>query len=109
MKITIEHHGEQFNVALVSAQGKEAFLTIKGCRLKESANGRFISFPARKMDNGKWWNHVYASEGFQAAIMAELDNGAPPARDTRTHSDRKRGEPPANSKPGNWDDSDIPF
>ena len=73
MKITIEHHNDQFNVALSSEEGKEAFLVVKGCRVKDSEKGRFISFPARKLDSGKWWNHVYASEGFQAAILKELD------------------------------------
>ncbi len=77
MKITIEHHNDQFNVALSSGEGKEAFLTIKGCRVKESDRGRFISFPARKLDSGRYWNHVYASDGFQAAILAELDKGQP--------------------------------
>lgn len=93
MKITIEHHNDQFNVALSSAEGKEAFLVIKGCRVKEGDKGRWISFPARKLDSGKWWNHVYASEGFQAAILAEFDKAQKPA-------------PRRAPKP---DDDDIPF
>ncbi len=87
MKITIEHHNDQFNVALSSGEGKEPFLTIKGCRVKDSDRGRFISFPARKLDSGKWWNHVYASEGFQAAILAELDKGKPAPRQQRSRDD----------------------
>lgn len=87
MKITIEHHNDQFNVALSSGEGKEPFLTIKGCRVKDSDRGRFISFPARKLDSGKWWNHVYASEGFQAAILAELDKGQPKRRASRDDED----------------------
>jgi DNA-binding cell septation regulator SpoVG len=80
MKIAIEHHNDQFNVALSSGEGKEPFLTIKGCRVVDGAKGRFISFPSRKLDSGKYWNHVYASEGFQAAILAELDKGQPKRR-----------------------------
>ena len=87
MKISIEHHGDQFNVALSSAEGKEPFLTIKGCRLKDSDRGRFISFPARKLDSGKWWNHVYASEGFQAAILTELDKSQPKSKPRRPADD----------------------
>ena len=73
MKITIEPHGDNFNVALSSGEGKEAFLVIKGCRIVEGQKGRFISFPAKKMDSGKYWNHVYASEGFQTAVLKEYD------------------------------------
>lgn len=88
MKISIEHHNDQFNVALSSGEGKEAFLVIKGCRVKESDRGRFISFPSRKLDGGKYWNHVYASEGFQAAVLAELDKAQPkPARSRTQHDD----------------------
>lgn len=86
MKISIEHHNDQFNVALASGEGKEPFLVIKGCRVKDGDKGRWISFPARKLDSGKWWNHVYASEGFQAAILAELDKGQP-KRQQRNHDD----------------------
>lgn len=86
MIITIEHHGDQFNVALSSALGKEAFLVIKGCRVKDGDKGRWISFPARKLDTGKWWNHVYASEGFQSAILQALDE----QRDTRTHAEMRQ-------------------
>lgn len=86
MKISIEHHGDQFNVALSSGD-KEPFLVIKGCRVKDGDKGRWISFPARKLDSGKWWNHVYASEGFQAAILAELDKGQPKRRASRDDED----------------------
>ena len=86
MHITIEHHRDQFNVSLSSAQGKEAFLVIKGCRIKDGDKGRWISFPAKKLDSGKWWNHVYASEGFQAAVLKAYDESG----DTRTHAEQKR-------------------
>ena len=97
MKITIEQHNDQFNIALSSQEGKEPFMVIKGCRVKDGDKGPFISFPARKMDNGKWWNHVWASEGFQKAALLELQKAAPPRR-----------APP--QKTGFDDiDNDIPF
>jgi DNA-binding cell septation regulator SpoVG len=80
MHLTIEQHDKQFNVCLSSAAGKEPFLVVKGCRVVDGSKGRFISWPARKKDDGGWWNHVYASEGFQAAILAELDKGQPKRR-----------------------------
>lgn len=76
MKIGIEwfeggHDRPQFNVSLASAEGKDPFLTIKGCRIVDGSKGPFVSWPARKMDNGKWFNHCYASEPFAAAVLAE--------------------------------------
>lgn len=77
MKITIEHHQDQFNVALSSQEGRDPFITIKGCRLANGKNGEFVSWPATKRDNGKWWNHVYASEDFGKAVLAEVKKSKP--------------------------------
>lgn len=77
MNITIEHHNDQFNVCLASAAGKQAFLTIKGCRIVQGRNGPFISWPARKLESGKYWQHCYASEPFAAAVLAAYDESAP--------------------------------
>jgi DNA-binding cell septation regulator SpoVG len=82
MKITIERieprpaQVPSFNVALSSSEGKDAFLTIKGCRVVDGSKGRFISWPAKKLESGKYWNHVLASEGFMAAVLAEHDKTA---------------------------------
>lgn len=85
MKIIIEPHGDQFNVSLASGEGKQPFITIKGCRLVDGAKGQFVSWPARKLDSGKWWNHVYASDGFQAAVVAEV-NKVQPAKARRAET-----------------------
>lgn len=85
MKISIEHFAgkhPQFNVALSSGEGKEPFITIKGCRIVSGQNGDFISWPATKnQDTGKYWNHVWASEGFAAAVLAEAKKGQKPKAD----------------------------
>ena len=77
MKITIEHHRDQFNVALSSREGVEPFIVIKGCRVVNGRNGEFVSWPARKMEDGKYWNHVYASEAFATAVLAEVKKSQP--------------------------------
>lgn len=94
MKITIEHFpGErpQFNVSLSSGEGKEPFLVIKGCRIVEGNKGAFVSWPARKLDTGKYWNHVYASDAFAAAVLAEAQKTqtkvAPKSRNTEPADD----------------------
>ena len=95
MKITVNWIAgdrPQFNVSLSSAPGKEAFLDIKGCRIVDGAKGPFVSWPATKNEKtGKWWNHCYGSEAFNDAVMAEAQLSKPKA-DTRTHSERRRGE-----------------
>ena len=92
MKITVQWiAGErpQFNVSLASAEGKEAFLDIKGCRIVDGSKGPFVSWPATKNEkSGKWWNHVYGSEAFNLAVI-EAAEAARPKPDTRTHSERK--------------------
>lgn len=99
MNIKIEHHGEQFNVALSTPNADEPFITIKGCRLVNGSNGPFVSWPARKQDNGKWWNHVYASEKFAAAVLSAYNK-------SQAEAPRAR---PAPSRATAHDDSDVPF
>lgn len=80
MKITIEHFpGErpQFNVSLASGEGKEPFLVIKGCRIVDGSKGQFVSWPAKKLESGKYWNHVFASEAFATAVLQEAMRSAP--------------------------------
>ncbi len=101
MNITIEHHNDQFNVALSSAAGKEPFITIKGCRLVNGRNGDFVSWPARKLESGKYWNHVYASEAFNAAVLAAVRESKPQAPKQRPKDEQWRA--------GAADDSDCPF
>jgi len=102
LKITIEHFaGErpQFNVSLATSEGKEPFLTIKGCRIVDGSKGQFVSWPAKKMDSGKYWNHVYASESFNAAVLAEAAKSAP----------REEPRRPVTRNKVMQDDDDIPF
>lgn len=104
MKIQIKHFDGQhpsFNVQLFN-EGTEPFLEIKGCRIVSGANGEFVSWPSRKLDSGKYWNHCYASESFNAAVLKLAQKSAAPKA------------PPARPKPApssGFDDmdDDIPF
>jgi DNA-binding cell septation regulator SpoVG len=87
-----------FNVSLASAEGKPEFLTIKGVRIVDGSKGPFLSFPARKMDDGKWFSHVWASEAFQSAVLAEAEKAKP--------KDRAKDE---KYRAGAPDDDDIPW
>ena len=105
MEITIEHHGDQFNINLHGALGAEPFLQIKGCRIVQGKNGPFISYPARKMDNGKFWQHVYGGDKFNEKVMqlAVQQNMRP------SHDAAKARQLPKQGS--GFDDmgSDIPF
>jgi len=105
MKVSIQMHGDQFNVQLSRAAGEDHFLAIKGCRIVEGKDGPFVSFPARKQDNGNWWNHVWASEGFQAAILKAHKEAAKEDKPAKAKAKAK-------AKPAADDadlDGDIPF
>lgn len=81
MQIAIEWFSgkyQQFNVAL-STGDKEPFITIKGCRIVDGSKGQFVSWPATKRNDGKYWNHVYASEAFAAAVLDKALKSRPDA------------------------------
>ena len=80
MKITVEHREGKYpsmNVSLASSEGKEPFITLKGVRIIEGSKGPFLSFPARKDDAGKYWPHIWATDAFQSAVIAEARKSQP--------------------------------
>lgn len=98
MHTSIKVFGNQFNVLLSSKEGAEPFLEVKGCRIANGKNGEFVSWPSTKKDDGKYWNHAYASEKFAAHVL-ELAKAAMP------HEAPKRS-----SKPVVEDEDDsLPF
>ena len=82
-----------FNIGLHSTAGAEPFLEIKGCQIKDGKNGQFVSYPSKKLDNGKYWNHVYGGEKFNAAVLKKAQEANP--KQAKVHPDD--------------DDSSIPF
>ena len=70
MEIKIEWRDKNFNINLHTSPDKDAFLSIKGCRLVGEGEDAFIGFPARKNEQtGKWWNHVWGSDEFQGVVI----------------------------------------
>jgi len=67
----------QFNVQLAAKEGKEEFLTIKGCRIVDGSKGPFVSWPATKGSNDRYWSHVWASEAFAAAVLEKAQEAMP--------------------------------
>ena len=104
MKITIEQRDRDFNVNLHSKEGAQPFLTIKGCRVVDGQKGQFVSFPSKKLDSGKYWNHVYASDAFQAAVL-EAFNASKPAEPVK----RDKAEAWKARQPAATADEDLPF
>jgi DNA-binding cell septation regulator SpoVG len=95
VKITIEHIGKkysEFTVHLASKEGADPFLSIRGVRIVKGSKGDFLSWPARKLESGKYWNHCWASEKFAAAVMEE-------ARATMPEQEEKKAPV----------DDDLPF
>lgn len=51
-------------------------VTIYGCRVIEGKNGDFVSFPAYKGSDGKYYSHVWIklSDDDTAAIVKQVEN-----------------------------------
>lgn len=97
MKVTVEWHNDQFNVNVASAEGRDPFISIKGCRIANGSKGEFVSWPATKNANsGKWWNHVWGSEQFNDVVLSTA-RASQPQRSQRQAPRRDEA------------DSDIPF
>ena len=95
MEITIRHFDGKwpsFDIMLHGTKGAEPFLTIKGCCIVQGSNGSFVSYPARKDDKGKYWNHVYGGDKFNEHVIKLASIEQAPVR-----------------KPAKQDDEDIPF
>ena len=70
----------RFDVELASKEGVDPFIKIRGCGLmkKKSDNSEFVSWPSTKNETtGKYWNHVYGSDAFNAAVLAEAKKSQP--------------------------------
>lgn len=83
MNITIEWNDSKypsFNVELASKEGMDPFIKVRGCKImKKKADGtEFLSWPSTKNEStGKYWNHVYGSDAFNAAVLAEAKKTEP--------------------------------
>lgn len=97
MNIGIEHHNDKFNVTLTSPGGSEPFLTVKGCRIFQGQNGPFVSWPATKLDSGKYLNHFYSSRAFGDAVLSAYNKSKAAAPAPR---------PASRARPA---DDDVPF
>lgn len=66
-----------FNIELSTTKGKDPFITIKGCSLREHNGKKFVGMPAKKLESGKYFNYVYASDDFQKAVMEKAEECQP--------------------------------
>lgn len=101
MHIEVQWFRDQFNYALSSKEGKDPFLTVKGCRIVNGSNGEFVSGPSSKKSNGDgYWNHTYMSREFQDAVLAKAQQSRPQSRPQQSQPRQASGD--------DYDD-DIPF
>jgi len=69
MKLSIAWHDDKFNIEFTRPNEDKAFLSIKGCKIVEGKSGPFISMPSSPKKSGGFWNHAWADEKFQSAVM----------------------------------------
>lgn len=87
-----------FNILLSTSPGKDPFITIRGCQIKSGQKGEFISYPARKQDDGKYFNFVYGADTFNRVVLEKAHQAKP-------------AEPKPSKSGSGFDDmdSDVPF
>ena len=95
----------RFDVELASTPTTDPFIKIRGCGImkKKSDNSEFVSWPSTKnQTTGKYWNHVYGSDAFNAAVLAEAKKTQPAAQVPQKAKE---------AATGGFDDfpSDLPF
>lgn len=94
----------RFDVELVSKEGSDPFIKIRGCGLmkKKADNSEFVSWPSTKNETtNKYWNHVYGSEAFNAAVLAEAKKSQPQQKPVGGHGFEDMKD--------DVDDSGLPF
>lgn len=70
----------KFSVEISSAEGKDPFISINGCRIANGPNGEFVAMPSTKNEKtGKYWNHAYASPEFNKYILEKAKESQPVA------------------------------
>lgn len=103
LQVDVEHKDGKypsFDLILRTGEGKDPFMIVRGCRVVSGSNGEFISYPSRKTEQGKYWNHVWATSEFNELILKKAKSApaAAPRQQTK----------PADPLAGLEDDS-IPF
>jgi len=87
---------KQFTVEFLRSSG-DVFCAVKNCRMVQGQKGAFISGPAIKTKDDKWFNLTYFDQKIQADIM-EAYNAAVMAADVMEEENPVLG-----------DDQEIPF
>lgn len=109
---TIWQQGQypSFNLELATEPGREAFLVLKGCQIKNGTNGPFVSVPSKKNEStGKYWNHAYLADKFAAIVLSKAQESQPQERPAPKNADAFKARQLAPNS-GFYDmDQDIPF
>ena len=82
-----------FNVGLSSKAGQKPFIEIKGCKLIDGSKGQFVSYPSRKQDDGKYWNHVWASDAFNQVVIQKALESQPGKSKSNSTEDMESDAP----------------
>lgn len=102
LQVDVEHKDGKypsFDLILRTGEGKDPFMIVRGCRVVSGANGEFVSYPSRKTEQGKYWNHVWAASEFNELILKK-------AKTTPAPAPRQQAKP---ADPLEGMDDDIPF
>ena len=66
-----------FSIKIASTPGKEPFMTIRSCQIKDGPTGKFISYPAKKQEDGKYFKFFYGNDLFNRAVLEKALQSQP--------------------------------
>jgi DNA-binding cell septation regulator SpoVG len=66
-----------FNIKVASTPGKEPFMTIRSCQIKDGPTGKFISYPAKKQEDGKYFKFFFGNDLFNRAVLEKALQSQP--------------------------------
>ena len=52
-------------------------MTIRSCQIKEGPTGKFISYPAKKQDDGKYFKFFFGNDLFNRAVLEKALKSQP--------------------------------
>lgn len=77
MKVSVKwsESGKTFAINIAKKEGEKEFLSIKGCSIREHEGKEFVSFPATKLDDGKWFRYAWGDESFTNHVVKLANEG----------------------------------
>lgn len=66
-----------FTIKVASEPGREPFMSIRSCQIKDGPTGKFISYPAKKQQDGTYFKFFFGNDLFNRAVLEKAIQSQP--------------------------------